>query len=286
MAQVIAEKLPQGTNRFMLITAVLFAAIAGALVFVVLQSAGGGDGGSVAATAPVVVASRDVPANTRLTADMLDVRSLPVEAVVDGGYATTDALVGRATRFPLVKGEQLAPSKVALDAVEDEDDLARVLPTGKRGFAVEVTETTGVGGLLLPGNAVDVIAVFGGGIAGIDKAVTILQDIEVLSVAQEAQEPVPAVADASEDGATGEGAATAEAVYGRRPDDAELQPGARTVTLAVTPSEAQLLAIAQTNGTLWLSLRPFDDSETLWLDELSLLPYMSPEPGGGGMGPP
>jgi pilus assembly protein CpaB len=286
MAQVIAEKLPQRTNRLMLIAAALFAAVAGALVFVVLQDAEGGGGGSIAATVSVVVASQDLPANTRLTAEMLDVKSLPVEAVVDNGFGTTGELVGLATRFPLAKGEQLAPSKVALGAVEDEDDLAGVLPSGKRGVAVEVTEITGVGGLLLPGNAVDVIAVFGRGAAGIDKAVTILQNIEVLSVAQEAQEPVPAAADASANGETGEGAAVAEAVYGRRPDDAERQPGARTVTLVVTPSEAQLLALAQTNGTLWLSLRPFDDGETRWLDEMNLLPFVSPEPGGDQMGAP
>lgn len=286
MAQVIAETLPERTNRLVLIAAALFAAVAGVLVFVALRNADSGNGGGVAATVPVVVASRDVPANTRLTADMLDVRSLPVQAVVEGGYAATDALVGHATRFPLAKGEQIVPSKVAVGPIEDEDDLAGVLPSGKRGIAVEVTEVTGVGGLLLPGNAVDVIAVFGRGAVGVDKAMTLLQDIEVLSVAQEAQEPVPAVADVSAVGETDEGATAAESVYGRRPDDTERQPGARTVTLVVTPSEAQLLALAQTNGTLWLSLRPFDDTEIQFLDEQSLLPYLSPDMGGGQMREP
>lgn len=286
MAHVIADKLPERTNRLMLVAAVLFAAVASVLVFVALQSRGPGGGESVAATTQVVVASRDVPANTKLTSNMLELRSLPVEAALDDGYESTVALVGLATRYPLAKGEQLAPSKLALNAVEDEDDLSRVLPPGKRGFAVEVTEVTGVGGLLLPGNAVDVIAVFDEGTAGIDKAVTILQDVEVLSVAQEAQEPVPAVADASAGDETDEGGAVGDAVYGRRPGDAEQQPGARTVTLAVTPLEAELLALAQANGTLWLSLRSFDDSEVQWLDEQNMLPFQSPYADGAGASGP
>lgn len=281
MAQAIVGNPPERANRLLLVAAALFAAIASVLVFVALQSRGG-DGASVATTSTtqVAVASRNVPANTRLTAEMLELKSLPVEAVLDEAYPATAALVGLATRFPLAKGEQIAPSKIALNAVEDGDDLARVLPAGKRGVAVEVTEITGVGGLLLPGNTVDVIAVFDERTTGIDKAVTVLQGVEVLSVAQEAQEPVPSVADGSTNGETDEGTTAAEAVYGRRPDDTERQPGARTVTLVVTPSEAQLLALAQANGTLWLSLRPFDDTETQWLAEQILLPFVSPEPGG------
>ncbi len=282
MARAMTGEAPQRTNRLMLAAAVLFAAVASALVFVALQNRGSGDGESVAATTQVVVVSRDVPANTKLTSDMLELRSLPVEAALDEGYESSAALIGLATRYPLAKGEQLAPSKLALNTVEDEDDLSRVLPPGKRGFAVEVTEVTGVGGLLLPGNAVDVIAVFDEGAAGIGKAVTILQDVEVLSVAQEAQEPVPVGADVSASDETDEG----DAVYGRRPDDAEQQPGARTVTLAVTPLEAELLALAQANGTLWLSLRSFDDSEVQWLDEQSMLPFQAPYADGAGVGGP
>ena len=267
MAQAIAGTSPERANRLLFAAAVLFAALAAALVFVALQRGGEeSSGGAPAASASVIVTARDIPANSRLTADMLELRSISPDAILAGAYANIEPLIGLPVRFPLEKGEQLTPLKVGLNAIEDEKDLSLVLPEGKRGFAVEVTEVTGVGGLLLPGNSVDVIAVFDESATGVDKAVTLLQNIEVLSVAQEAQEPVPALAE--ESGGTG--------LNGRRPDDVERQPGARTVTLAVTPPEAQLLALAQQNGSLWLTLRPFEDGAVESLGEVNLLPFRSP----------
>ncbi len=276
MAGVIAGTSPARANRLMVVAAVLFASIAAVLVFVALQSRGEQGGGSAAVTTNVIVASRDIPANTKLAPDMLEVRSFPSETILDGAYAQIEPLVGLPTRFPVAKGEQLTPLRIGLNAIEDEDDLALVLQAGRRGFAVEVTEVTGVGGLLLPGNVVDVIAVFDSGTTGIDKAVTLLQNVEVLAVAQEAQQPVPVLAQTSDEREVGEGTAPGAGIRGQRPDDVERQPGARTVTLAVTPAEAQLLALAQENARLWLSLRPLADTESESLDEANLLPFQAP----------
>ncbi|OGO51716.1 MAG: Flp pilus assembly protein CpaB [Chloroflexi bacterium RBG_16_68_14] len=270
MARVIAGTSPERANRLMLAAAVVFAAIASLLVFLALQRQGDGGSGGAAQTTGVAVAARDIPANTKLTPDMLEVRPLPGDAVLDGAYEKIEPLVGLPTRFPLAKGEQLTPLKVGLEAIQDEDDLALVLPAGKRGVAVEVTEVTSVGGLLLPGNRVDVIAVFDAGTTGIDKAVTLLRDVEVLSVGQEAQQPVPAGVEASGETQAG------DPIRGQRPDNVERQPGARTVTLAVSPEEAQLLALAQENGKLWLALRPLEDTEGLSPGEATLLPFLTP----------
>ena len=268
MASVVAAPLPGRTSRFALMAAIVFAALASALVFVAVQEGTGGERAAPFAGVEVVVAARDVPANTVLTADMLEVVSLPEDAIVDGAYATAALLPGMAVRFPVAKGEQITPVKVGLATVDDGRDLALVVSQGRRAFAVEVSEVTGVGGLLLPGNSVDVIAVFSETTAGADKAVTLLQNVVVLAVAQEAQEPLaPAVEpDATLDGG----------VIARRPDGAERQPDARTVTLAVTLEQAQLLALAQEHGRLWLALRPGGDDENLTPDETSLQPYRSP----------
>ena len=276
MVGAIVGTSPARVNRLMFVAAALFAAIAAALVLVALQRQGNESAGGVLPTAPVVVAARDIPANTTLAPEMLAVKSLASDAVLGDAYASVEPLIGLATRFPVAKGEQLTPLKIGLNAIEDEDDLALVLPAGKRGFAVEVTEGTGVGGLLLPGNVVDVIAVFDSGTTGIDKAVTLLQNVEVLAVAQEAQEPVPVLAQTSDDREVGEGTAAGAGIRGQRPDDVERQPGARTVTLAVTPAEAQLLALAQENARLWLALRPLADTESESLDEANLLPFQAP----------
>lgn len=276
MARAIAARTAPGPrNRAMLIAALLFAVVAAVLVFVALQERSDGTQSSGgAATAGVVVAARDVAANTTLTADMLELRAVPSDDALSGSYASIEQLAGLATRFPLQAGEQITGLKVGLGAVADEEDLSLVLPPGMRAVGVKVSEVTGVGGLLLPGNFVDVIAVFpnapgsvgSGNLADI-KSVTLLQNIEVLAVAQEAQEPVPAPSDSP--GSAG--------VVGQRPSDAERQPQAQSATLAVSPADAQLLALVQeTGGVIWLSLRPAGDQELTPAGESNLLPFVSP----------
>ena len=269
MAHAVATSVPERTNRIALVAALVFAAVASALVFVAVQDRSGGGSVSPLAGTEVVVAARDVPANTVLTVDMLELVSLPDDAIVEGAYGVVAPLIGTAVRFPIARGEQLTPLKVGAFGVEDERDLALVLAAGRRAFSVEVSEVTGVGGLLLPGNAVDVIAVFDETTAGSNKAVTLLQNVVVLAVAQEAQEPVPAA------GTTIEGEERAgTGVNGQRPEDVERQPDARTVTVAVTPEDAQLLALLQAQGDgdrgveIMLSLRPAGETDILGVPEL------------------
>ena len=104
------------------------------------------------------------------------------------------------------------------------------------------------------------------------KAVTLLQNVEILGVAQEAQEPVPAALSAED----GEGAEVGQGIRGERPEDVERQPSARSVTLAVTQVDAQLLALVQeTNGIIWLSLRPVGEAGDPLPGETNLLPLLS-----------
>jgi pilus assembly protein CpaB len=135
-----------------------------------------------------------------------------------------------------------------------------------RAFSVKVSEETGVGGMILPGDLVDVIAILKADTVGVDKAVTIVQGIEVLAVAQEAQEPIPPQADTTATPA-------ASGTLGERPSNVSPNPSARTVTLAVTPEQAQLLALVYTDGEVVLSLRSFGDREPVSPPESNLMPY-------------
>jgi pilus assembly protein CpaB len=246
----------------MILAALLFAAIAAVLVYAALQSqSGGGEGASAVAgeTTVAVVAASSVPANTILTADMLEVRQVPLGSQLDGVFASTAGVVGLPTRYPLEAGEQVTPQKVGLNLIANEQDVALVLPAGMRGFGVEVSEVTGVGGLLLPGYFVDVIAVFAAQNDESSRSVVLLQDVEILAIGQEAQLPFPA----SEGGEAG--------LTGRRSEDVERQPGASSITLAVTPQDAQLLALVQQSGAaIWFSLRPVGDHEIVPADDANL----------------
>ncbi len=265
MARVIAVgAAPETKSRVLIVAAGAFAVIAAVLVFVALQSRANDGTGNSAGLVPVVVAAHDLLTNTTLTGDTLKVQLIPQGVALSGAYGRTDALVGQVTRYPVSQGQQVTESLLGAAAVPNDDDISYALPPGRRAVAVEVSEVTGVGGLLLPGNRVDVIGVFGENAAGAAKAVTLLQNVVVLAVGQEAQRPAPQPAPGTDASNT----ASAQ-------QDAERQPDARTVTLAVGPADAQLLALAQENGKVWLSLRPAGDVDTPLLGE-QRLPVSTP----------
>jgi len=92
--------------------AVVCGVISAILVGAVLASQGGG-GGSGAGEVPVVVAARDIPARTMLTADMLEVKQLPADAALRGVFSDPAALAGRITLQAIAAGSPILPVTVA-----------------------------------------------------------------------------------------------------------------------------------------------------------------------------
>ena len=105
--------------------------------------------------------------------------------------------------------------------------MSAVVPEGKRAFAVRVNDVSGVAGFLVPGDRVDVILTRDPGAQGHQDRVSdiILQNIVVRGTDQ--------IADTERN----------------KPQVV------RTVTLEVTPEEAQKLALAMQVGQLSLALR-------------------------------
>ena len=85
----------------------------------------------------------------------------------------------------------------------------------------------------------------------------ILQNVEVLAVAQTYVNSQGKLQDGSD----------AESANG-----GDAQPTAKSVTLAVTPEEAQALAMGDDLGELHLALRPVDDDSKTTVTEMLLMP--------------
>ena len=269
MARTVAGIRPERGNRAFLVLAVMAALVAAVLVFAALNR--GGEGGtSSAVKVSVVVASQDIPAGTRLTAEKLKVAAMEPDAQLQGTVADVPALLGRVTRYPIATGEQITLTKIGLEE-KNKEGLSFIIPAGQRAMAVSVTQVTSVGGLLLPGDKVDVIVVFNANQGASERAVTLFQNIEVLAVAQVAQEPVPPPQSTQEGEATG-----GQQPLAQRPQDAQPQPEATTVTLALTPDQAQLLALAHERGKVWLTLRPFGEGSAVELGSSTLNPFITP----------
>ena len=214
-------------------------------------------------TVPVLVAARDIPSRAMVTEDMVKVHQVVAADRHPQALTSPQEATGKIARMPIAAGEQILASKFF--AQRKESGLAFIVPPGKRAVSVGVSEVIGSGGLIVPGDRVDVLAVFDARYLGQDMATVVLQNVEVLAVAQQLEGELPGgTAERIAQGLSGEG----------RTDKVEPrpQPTARTVTLSVTPSEAQQLVLAEERGKIRLALRAFNDHEVVELVPAVLAP--------------
>lgn len=272
MAKLQEMTLPGG-NRALLLIALAAGLVAAILVVVVLSNSDDNSSSPAAGgTVPALVAAQGISPGTEITEDMVKVVDVPEDLRVSGAYAASEPVIGEVSKIAISQGEQITSNKIGIP-VPDEG-LQGVVPKGMRGVGVEVDEVTAVGGNLLPGDRVDVIMtqrVRTPGLAEgeyVLRTVTILQNVEVLSVAQEKQEPSAGQSpDAGEEGAVG-----ASSTSGKIPDDPEEQPDAQTLTLALSPADALSVILAQEHAIrVWAVVRAFGDDEIVEIEPRDVL---------------
>jgi pilus assembly protein CpaB len=176
----------------------------------------------------VVVAKVDIAIGERIIAEQLAVVQLPRSAAPDGTFSKIDEnLVGRvavtriAAREPVTEG-RLAPLGSAAG-------LSSVIPEGFRAMNVRVDDVVGISGFIMPGALVDVVVVIE---TPDDKqrervSKIVLQNIKVLANGANLDKPK---------------------------NEKEVER-VKTVTLQVTPEQAEKLALASSEGRLQLVMR-------------------------------
>ena len=106
---------------------------------------------------PVVVAKTDLSAGTRLTANLLEVRTLPGSAVPKGAYTTLKAAEGKVLTTARVAGDPITAY------VAGESGAASGIPAqlsaNTVAISIKVDQATGLAGVLRPGQTVTVIAI-------------------------------------------------------------------------------------------------------------------------------
>jgi pilus assembly protein CpaB len=230
-----------------------------------VSRAGGGDkGGNTTTMATIVVAAVDIPARTQITDDMVKARDVPVSVKPEASYGSVEEVIGKVSRYPLSLDEEVTSGKVvSLDATKGVDALSFTVPDGMRAISIKADQVLSAGGLVLPGDYVDIIAVFNVKNAEGNEEEgwlvrTVLQNVEVLAVAQTITDaPLPADTNNGT-----EAAATDSEAQRARGSEAEPNPEATTLTLLVQPEQAEWLFLAEANGTLRAVVRGFGDSDT------------------------
>jgi pilus assembly protein CpaB len=259
MARTVAGVTPGRTNRKFLIVALLFGAVTAALFYAV--TARGGSSGStnkaVAGDMSVVVAKVPIQQRTTITLDMLEVKSISASAVIGGAFTNVNDAVGKVTKFPIEVNQQVVSSSVVdVSKPSTVGALSLVVPTGMRAVSIQASQVLAAGGLILPGDYVDIVWTC------CDRPVavkTILTNIQVAAVAQNVVNsgPVAAGTQSGGTGTTGTGANSTDNPTTSGPGQAA--PEASTVTLLLTPDQVQIVFLAEQTGKLRADLRGFGD---------------------------
>ncbi len=189
----------------------------------------------------VLVAQRGLPAGTIITADALAFQTWPEDLVQDAyfldGEADVSKLLGTVVRLPITAGEPVTQGSLVKPG--DSGFLAAALGPGMRAVTVPVSAQTGVAGFVFPGDRIDLVltqTVKGDEGESLKASETILRNLRVLATDQ---------------------STTQEIVDGQT-----VVRAFRTVTIEVTPKIAEKVAVAQTIGTLSLSLRSIADNQS------------------------
>jgi pilus assembly protein CpaB len=217
-----------------LLLAILIGALASALVYRQLKSqqkaleeAQIKQTETASVTSPIVVAKDVITIGTQIDPSQLKIVAWPVDAPVEGGFSDPAGIAGHVARVRIEKNqpltqEQLVSANTGL--------LPLLISDGMRGMSVRVDNVTGVSGFITPDSHVDVL------IAGTpdtgDKEMrgkVILQNIRVL----------------------------ASGMTIERKDNKPVE--VPTVTLLVSPVDAEKLTLAVRGSPVQLALRNYRD---------------------------
>ena len=194
----------------------------------------------------VYVPAHELAVGTIIAPERLSRMEMP-ESAISGQMIVADAdgtafLAGSVARQVLPQGVPIARSAVVQPG--DRGFLAAVLPKGKRAITIAISEVAGIGGLILPGDRVDLILTYSvsGDIIDAEREIraseTVMRNIRVLALDQRLGPVLPDEKDGKK---------------------AESQPIATTATLEVTPRQAEVITLGQTLGSLSLVLNSVRD---------------------------
>jgi pilus assembly protein CpaB len=177
----------------------------------------------------VVFAKTEIPLGTAITDQHITVVSYPINLKPDGAMLRKDEVLGRVAAANIPAKTPVL--NIQLAGVGALPGLSGITTEGMRSVSVRVDEASGVAGFIAPGTYVDVIAIMQPQVDGAKPvSKVILQKVKVQAGGQQMQTK-----------SDGKAALV------------------NTVTLEVTPNQAEKLKLAEAEGRIQLSIRNTTD---------------------------
>ena len=106
--------------------------------------------------ADVVIVARDIDVPRAITREDVEVRTLSAELVPTDAARRIEDVIGLVPRAPLLRGQLVLTRALAEELADFRSGLS--LPSNFRAVAIPVTAVGAVGGAIVPGSRVDVLA--------------------------------------------------------------------------------------------------------------------------------
>jgi pilus assembly protein CpaB len=180
----------------------------------------------VAASSQVFIAVADISPGTAISATAVKAVTWPQAVIPPKAASTMREIEGRVVKVPIPQGNPILSSMLAPEGTAA--GLSGILEDGKRALTVKVDEVAGVAGFLHPGDHVDVLmdmAMQGEGQSE-HFSKTILHDISILTTGQ---------------------------IWEQKGNNKPVV--VNTVTLELTPDQAEVLNLASNQGKIRMALR-------------------------------
>ncbi len=183
--------------------------------------------GGASATVDIVITNDAIPIGSRIEAENLRLVRWPMEVLPEGAFHDVDLAVGTIARTTIERNQPVLQSQLV---AQGSGLLPLMITEGMRAVSVKVDNVTGVSGFITPNSRVDVLV---SGTTGTQepRSKVILQNVKVLatgtSIEQRDQKPVEVP----------------------------------TVTLLVSPEDAEKVALATHDEPVRLALRNYRDEE-------------------------
>ena len=186
-------------------------------------------------TVGIVVAVVDIPLGSTINPNQVAVSAWPKDNYPKDVVTDLKTVVGRIALRDFVRGEPVVESKL-VPLNKPSGLLSLRVPHGMRAFSVKVNEVVGVGGFIVPDTRVDVVVTTAISSSRQQDQMSkiVLENIQVLAAGQ---------------------------VVEQQKDNKPVT--VNTVTLAVTPDDAEKLALASNDGKIQLVMRNYADTDNV-----------------------
>lgn len=197
--------------------------------------------------APVLVAKKDIPRGSSIDESAVESQVVPGEYIQPKAVSSLERTEGMVTLASISKGEQITLSK--LGYAKQAGGLAESTPSGKRAITISVDAISSLGGMIKPGDYVDVLSMINvpvqsaeGKMMAQTMVMPLFQNILILAVGND----TGALRARSQDTGT---------------SITEKSGASPLITLALSPQEANLIAFVSEQGKIKLVLRSPADSQ-------------------------